>query len=109
MTSNNTDKHRLIPVSVVVGEVLRARDSADDMTYADLFSVVNGGPLRDGQELLRMPASMADSHVRAEITSTVGFQDIQADEVGCPASMAGALWRMATRVAEIIETFRPAF
>lgn len=52
---SNTDKHRVIPVSVVALEELEGRDSADDVTYADWFTMTGFGKLSDAVLLGKFP------------------------------------------------------
>jgi hypothetical protein len=105
---NNTDKHRLIPVAVVGLNVLRGRDSADDVTYADLFEMRRPGPLKHGEMLARLDARDMDEHISADLTSTVSFE--QAPKIGgLPVSMYSVLWHLIARVGNVIERFRVFF
>jgi hypothetical protein len=103
---NNTDKHRLIPVSVVgIGEI-RGRDSGSalfSLTSEDLV-------LEDGKMLwsFTTPSGRYDD-VHAELSCAIAFEQAMTLGTGITMSMHGILWRCFTRVDHVVGVFRPLF
>lgn len=107
---NNTDKHRLIPITVVGVEQITGRESADNTTYADVFRMHRPGPLKDGELIAGFVTR--DKHIHTDLACTISFQHIptiQGPLNTMPASMHGLLWYLTSDVGTVIEDFRRLF
>ncbi len=99
---NNTDKHRIIPVTIVVLSLARARS---DDTPGDLFTVEGTVPLEDGKVFFQFVDNGAHENIHAKLACTVSFQ--QATEIsGITVGMDDMLWSITSRVSQIVEEFR---
>lgn len=74
---NNTDKHRLIPVSLLALGELRVRTSADDVTFADRIRIAGNEALQDGALLLRLEKDRhGDPYLDARLDCVVAFRSV---------------------------------
>lgn len=101
---NNTDKHRILPVSVVVVDVLRLRDSADEVTYADAVTFQGLGRVQGDDHLARLPLEYFDAFVGADLSCTVAFDQCCDDDH--QPSMSAVLFEIAAEVLQAVSKFR---
>jgi hypothetical protein len=98
---NNTDKHRIIPVTIVALDIARAQA---DNTSGDLFTVQGAVPLEHDKMLFsfRFIDAGRYDNIHANLTCAVSFQ--QAMEIsGVAVGMDTMLWRINSRVWHIVE------
>lgn len=105
---NNTDKHRVIPVSVIgIGGV-----TGSDDVGATLFRLISPDiQLEDGKVFwtFRTPARRYDN-INAEISSSVAFEQAMSTVPGGPTtSLHIVLWHVYYRVDSLINLFRQMF
>jgi hypothetical protein len=103
---NNTDKHRLIPVSVLgIGEV-DIFDSKGKLAILTSEDVV----LADNKVFwsFTTPSGRYDD-VYAEIACKPAFEQAMSVGTGITLSMSGVLWQITTRVHTIVESCRSKF
>ena len=103
---NNTDKHRLIPVTTIgIGEV-RGRDSR-----GQLFSLTSEDvALKDNKVFWSFATENGRyDDINAEITCKPAFDQAMSVATGITLSMSGMISQIAWRVRSIVEQFRTRF
>ena len=103
---NNTDKHRLIPVTVVgIDEI----EVVSDARHGTLFTVQSPDIVLEHEKVLftfKWPGP--DENIDARISCSVAFQQAMSP-FGVTLSMAGLLYSIIPRVGDVIDVFRSEF
>ena len=103
---NNTDKHRLIPVTVVGIDVIEA---ASDARHGKLFTVQSPDIVLDHEKVLfSFEWPVADEQIDARISCSVVFQQAMSP-FGVTLGMAGLLYSIIHHVGDVVDVFRPMF
>ena len=103
---NNTDKHRLIPLSVTgIGEV-QGRDSR-----GALFSLTSEDLVLEDNKVFWSFTTENGRYddIRTELSCKVAFHQAMSLGTGITLSMSGILSHIHARVHQLIEGFRPRF
>ncbi len=103
---NNTDKHRLIPVTVVG---IDAVEAASDARHGKLFTVQSPDIVLEHEKVLfSFKGPVPDEKINARISCSVAFQQAMSP-FGVTLGMAGLLYSIIHHVGDVVDVFRPMF
>lgn len=102
---NNTDKHRLLPVVVAGISAIHIRDGTGKIGLLQSSDVV----LEHNKMIWRFTCQLEpEDHIRADLATTIAFQQAMSP-YGVTLGMDSLMLSIATRVGEILNTFKAQF
>ena len=103
---NNTDKHRLIPVTVVGIDIIEA---TGDARHKQIFTAQSPNiVLEDEKVVFSFKWTVPDERIAASISCNVAFQQAMSP-YGVTLGMAELLYTIIDRVGGGVDVFRPMF
>jgi hypothetical protein len=98
---NNTDKHKVLPLTILAIGIMYGQDSADGDSWADSFTVQGNRTLEDNREIFRLQDPKRQ--LRARISSEIAFREVGSSQ---NEAVIPLINRLIVHVNEVIGPFR---